>query len=174
MRRATPEDARAVAHVHVQSWRETYGPVLDHDFLAGMDVADRARRWERILREGDSTVLVAQVRAGVVGWTAVSPRSEPDLPPEELSGLYVLASHHGTGAGHALIDAVVGSRDAFLWVWEDNARAIAFYRAHGFRPDGARDEHDTSGGAIPVLRMTRVGWVAQARPRRLSAPRPPA
>ena len=39
--------------------------------------------------------------------------------------------------GQRLLDITVGERDAFLWVFPDNARARAFYAGNGFRPDGA-------------------------------------
>src|SRR5215212_7836651 len=45
--------------------------------------------------------------------------------------------HWGTGVGQRLLDMSVGERDAFLWVFRDNARARSFYLRNGFRPDGA-------------------------------------
>ena len=51
--------------------------------------------------------------------------------------LYVLREHHGSGAGQALLDAVLGEEPAQLWVAEANPRAIRFYERNGFRADGA-------------------------------------
>jgi GNAT superfamily N-acetyltransferase len=57
----------------------------------------------------------------------------------EVSSLYVLASHHGTGIGQVLLDTVVAPRTpAQLWVAERNPRARRFYEKNGLLPDGAR------------------------------------
>jgi ribosomal protein S18 acetylase RimI-like enzyme len=58
--------------------------------------------------------------------------------PIELKRFYIAGSEHGRGAAAALMGAVLaaaGARDArtlWLGVFESNARAIAFYRRHGF------------------------------------------
>lgn len=58
--------------------------------------------------------------------------------PAEIQRLYVDAPWHGTGVARALMDslldaAVAGGADvAWLGVWEQNPRAIAFYTKSGF------------------------------------------
>ena len=42
--------------------------------------------------------------------------------------------------------------DSALWVLEGNDAAMAFYRRHGYEPDGARAPHRTG---VEQLRMTR-------------------
>ena len=52
--------------------------------------------------------------------------------------LYVYAADHGTGAGPALLGAVVDPEESVaLWVADPNPRAQAFYGKHGFVADGA-------------------------------------
>lgn len=67
--------------------------------------------------------------------------------------LYVVATEHGTGAGAALLDAVIGPDDsAALWVADPNPRAQAFYRRHGFVADGTVNvEH-----GVREIRMVRI------------------
>jgi ribosomal protein S18 acetylase RimI-like enzyme len=66
--------------------------------------------------------------------------------------LYLLAAAQGSGAGSALLDAVLDEDEpAVLWVADPNPRAQAFYRRHGFRPDGI--EKTESG--VRELRMQR-------------------
>jgi len=56
----------------------------------------------------------------------------------QLYVLYVRAADHGTGAGPALLEAVVDPEESVaLWVADPNPRAQAFYRKHGFVADGA-------------------------------------
>ncbi|WP_454141422.1 GNAT family N-acetyltransferase [Microbacterium lacticum] len=55
-----------------------------------------------------------------------------------LTVVYVLTAHHGTGLGSALLEAVVRPQStASLWVADPNPRAQAFYRKHRFDFDGA-------------------------------------
>jgi ribosomal protein S18 acetylase RimI-like enzyme len=61
----------------------------------------------------------------------------------QLYVLYVQAADHGTGAGLALLDAVVDPKEsAALWVADPNPRAQAFYRKHGFVADGTAQVED--------------------------------
>ena len=70
----------------------------------------------------------------------------------QLYVLYVRAADHGTGAGPALLQAVLDPDvSAVLWVADPNARAQAFYRKHGFVADGAvQVEH-----GVREVRMVR-------------------
>jgi len=65
------------------------------------------------------------------------PEDSPPVGARHLYVLYVTAANHGTGAGPALLQAVVDPREQVtLWVADPNPRAQAFYRKHGFVPDG--------------------------------------
>jgi predicted GNAT family N-acyltransferase len=66
--------------------------------------------------------------------------------------LYVYAAEHGTGAGRALLEAVIDpAESAALWVADPNARAHAFYRKHGFVADGTAQVED----GVREIRMVR-------------------
>jgi ribosomal protein S18 acetylase RimI-like enzyme len=138
VRRSAPGDAAGIAAVHVRSWRETYAHLLSPAFLAGIDVDARTQMWQRALDRDPGRVHVADVDGEIVGFAAVR---RPDDGPRalELAVLYLLAAHHGSGLGQALLDAAVGDERAFCWVAEDNPRARAFYARNGFRPDGGRN-----------------------------------
>jgi GNAT superfamily N-acetyltransferase len=81
-------------------------------------------------------------------------------PPEDAAAawrrqlyvLYVYAADHGTGAGRALLEAVIDPAEpAALWVADPNPRAQAFYRKHGFAADGTA----RSGDGVREVRMVR-------------------
>jgi GNAT superfamily N-acetyltransferase len=64
---------------------------------------------------------------------------------DEVDHLYVHPDRHGRGHGAALLTAAQAASDRLrLWVFQRNARAIAFYEAHGFAivesTDGAGNE----------------------------------
>jgi len=64
----------------------------------------------------------------------------------QLYVLYVDAAGHGTGAGRALLEAVIDPAEpAALWVADPNPRAQAFYRKHGFAADGTARSDDGCG-----------------------------
>ncbi len=59
---------------------------------------------------------------------------------------------HGTGAGPALLEAVVDPEEPVaLWVADPNPRAQAFYRKHGFVADGPAQIE----GGVREIRMVR-------------------
>lgn len=139
IRRARPKDAAELGEVHVRAWREAYADIVDDDVSATFDVAERTALWTRALLTDPTpgmTTHVAEVDKGIVGFATAGPPRSERVRDIELRGLYTLARTHGTGLGGALLDKALGDRPAQLWVLTDNARAIAFYRKHGFAEDG--------------------------------------
>ena len=108
--------------------------------------AARERFWVSSLtdeRFRENRVAVAERDGEVIGIAMSGPPL--DAEPEwarQLYVLYVRAADQGTGAGQALLEAVVDpGESAALWVADPNPRAQAFYRKHGFVADGnAQDE----------------------------------
>ncbi|GEN79550.1 GNAT family N-acetyltransferase [Actinotalea fermentans] len=142
IRPAVPADAAGCANVHHTSWVETYSGLLPPAHWESDTLERRTAAWQRRLDAG-AAVTVAEVGGRVVGIAIGGDgRHVGDHPPvrgRELHVLYVLAAHHGTGVGQALLDAVVApGAPAQLWVAEQNPRARRFYERNGFRPDGAR------------------------------------
>lgn len=156
VRAATAEDVPGIAQVHVASWREAYARQLPPEVLAGLDVQRRAQVWTGIIESGDTTVRVAEKDGWIIGWASAGAGRDDDAPvPLELEGIYLLASAHGSGAGQSLLDAVVGTADAYLWVMADNPRAQAFYRRNGFAADGAAKVEQLGDAAVEVVRFVR-------------------
>jgi GNAT superfamily N-acetyltransferase len=157
VRTARVEDARQMAQVQAQSWQETYRGLMTDAVLDDPDfVPHRERFWVAVL----SDQRYAQNRAAVVlydnrlvGIAMAGPPLDADAAwATQLYVLYVVAEHHGTGAGAALLNAVVRlEHDASLWVADPNPRAQAFYRKHGFKPDGTTQLED----GVREIRMLR-------------------
>lgn len=136
VRRATVDDAGAVAEFQTGCWREAYRGLVPQAYLDRVTVADREVRWRQRLASGERLVALAEAGGGVIGVVSWGTADVPDVPPLELRSLYVAAGHRRTGLGAALLRYALGGRPAFLWVFRDNLRAHAFYARHGFAFDG--------------------------------------
>lgn len=163
IRPARAEDAAAMAEMLVRSWRETYRGIMADRVLDDPALVEaRERFWTAALtdpehRDKRVAVAVAGSASGGSGEIVGVAMAGPASPPEpdwrtHLYVLYVLASHHGSGAGAALLDAVVDpAASVALWVADPNPRAQAFYRKHGFVADGASQVDD----GVREIRMVR-------------------
>ncbi|MGH2713701.1 MAG: GNAT family N-acetyltransferase [Thermoleophilaceae bacterium] len=101
-------------------------------------------------------LLVATDRAGrVLGYSATHPEDG------EMFLLFVHPAYGGRGAGRTLLSAVhdalraAGCKQAFLFVHEQNQRALAVYASAGYHPDGSIRESDFRGTAIRELRLVK-------------------
>jgi len=168
VRPAQVHDVAQMARVHVRCWQETYrglmpDAVLDDPALP----AARERMWTAALtgeRYRQFRAAVAEREDELVGIAMSGPPEDVTAAwTSQLYVLYVYAADHGTGAGRALLEAVIDpAQSAVLWVADPNPRAQAFYRKHGFVPDGTAQVHD----GVAEIRMIRD---VQHRP---SAPAP--
>lgn len=157
VRAARAEDAAEMARVNVRSWQEAYRGLMSDDVLDDPDLPSRRERfWTETLtdeRFRANRVAVAERAEDMIGIAMAGPSESREVPwAVQLYVLYVVAAEHGSGAGAALLDAVVDPHEsAMLWVADPNPRAQAFYRKHGFAADGAVDVES----GVRVIRMTR-------------------
>jgi L-amino acid N-acyltransferase YncA len=155
VRRASVEDAQAIAVVHVQAWREAYAHLLPADALALLNVERRAERWGELI-SGGADVWIAETQGEAVGWASASAGRDDDAPSGlELEGIYILAPAYGSGAGQALLDAAIGTNPAYLWMAANNPRAQRFYERNSFVLDGTARVTSLIGTPIDTVRMVR-------------------
>lgn len=151
---AVPEHARGIAECHIESWREAYRGMVPEHVLAAFDLDHRAAAVARRLDPAADVTEhthVALARTEVIGFVTVD---DADPARAELDALYVRASWYGTGVADDLLAAALDpALPCRLWVFADAARARAFYRRHGWTPDGARKFEEFT--ALPQLRMSR-------------------
>lgn len=156
IRIAQPEDAEAIARVHIRSWQQAYRDLLPDEFLLSLEATlDRRTGFWRESIEKGAAVLVAEVGAELVGWIAFGPSRDDDAQPgvsAEIEALYVLAEHWSTGVGRGLWLAArqqlaeQGFESLTLWVLAQNQRAIRFYRHAGLAPDENSRRSISRGG----------------------------
>ena len=158
VRPARVEDVGAMARVLVRSWQETYRGLMPDRVLDDPGFVEaRERFWTAALvdeRYRANRVAVAERDGVVIGVAMAGPPEAPEPGWSlHLYVLYVLAAEHGSGAGSALLDAVIHPHEsAALWVADPNPRAQAFYRKHGFVADGTIQVDD----GVREIRMVRT------------------
>ena len=158
VRPAELSDVPGLARVHVESWRETYRGLFPDEILDDPGVIERRERfWAAALTDGRyarNRIATAVLDGAVVGAAMAGPPLDGDATwSNQLYVLYTYASVHGQGAGEALLDAVLDpDAPAALWVADPNPRAQAFYRKHGFLPDGKSKVEE----GVREIRMTRI------------------
>jgi ribosomal protein S18 acetylase RimI-like enzyme len=144
IRRATLEDAALLADLGTRLFEQTFGEMNDaedmQDYLASAfspdiqkaEIADPDRATFLAFDDSETAIGYAMARRGSRSNGVVAER------PVEVQRIYVDRTLHGTGLGAALMAACVDQARAWngevLWlgVWQENPRAIAFYKRTGF------------------------------------------
>ncbi len=155
LRPATPDDLGDVVSVFLACWHESYAGHLPPALVATMTAETAVTLWSGVLFRDDRAVVLAvrdDVVCGLVGFAA-------DGPVGDVHSLYVAPSEQGRGTGRALLASAAdelaraGAADGRLWVFADNAPALAFYGREGWQPDGETRVEEQFGE--PELRLTR-------------------
>jgi GNAT superfamily N-acetyltransferase len=164
LRPANPDDAIAVARVHVRSWQVAYRTLLPDDYLDRLRPEDRAASYDFATRDPVKPRTIVAFEGGeILGFATTAPSRDPDLPDSgEVCALYVDPPHWGRGIGVSLISAArarlwgLGFRNALLWVLAGNVRAERFYQTDGWVPDGVRRTDNRRGITIDEARYRRA------------------
>jgi hypothetical protein len=140
IRPATLDDAEAIEHIRVETWRATYRGLLPDGLIDGLR-SDPAQRRERLRRQpADQFSFVAEDGGEVVGYAFGGPERAND--PEykgEVYAIYVLPAKQGKGLGRALIRGSVNELEAhgigtlLIWVLRENTIGRRFYERLGGR-----------------------------------------
>jgi L-amino acid N-acyltransferase YncA len=154
IREGTMQDAAAIAHVHVQSWKTTYPGIVPAAFLDALDEAEQTEKWQQWFRTAPMSVVVAEDEGGIFGFAnGGAIRGQVGVYDAELYAIYLLQSGQRRGAGRALTQAMAsalhrkGYQRMLVWVLEQNPSAGFYQRL----------------GAVPVARrMIELGGIELA------------
>lgn len=140
IRRANVGDLAALRLILSETWRDTYAPLIG---AAAVDEMTRSLLSGEALREtlADGLTLVAQRRSDAEALALAYARGAGD--DVFVQRLYVRPGFQGRGLGRDLLRTVISMQRATrirLDVEADNAGALAFYQAMGFRETGQGDE----------------------------------
>jgi L-amino acid N-acyltransferase YncA len=159
IRRAVPEDAAGIAHVHVDSWRTTYAGIVPGEYLAALNEAERETQWQEWLAS-DTPIYVAEIDGQLVGFAAAGPIRESIAAYDaELYAIYILQQAQGQGIGKAFLRQLAisllaqGFTSMIVWVLEQNS-ARHFYIGTGAQLLATK-EIEIGGAKLPEA---AYGW----------------
>jgi diamine N-acetyltransferase len=147
IRRAVPEDARALAELALRTFVDAFGAGSDpHDLALHTARTYGVSQQAAEIAHPHIVTLVAEVDGRLAGYVQIhrgeAPECVPDRAAAEVARFYVDRPWHGRGLAQRLMDAALGevrrlgARTVWLGVWEQNHRAIGFYAKCGYRDVG--------------------------------------
>ncbi len=156
LRVARPEDSRALAQVHIETWRHTYAGMVPDHYLASLTLDGEARIWRRWInaRGARESILVVETLPGdaaleqsrIVGFGHAGPaRDRSPSHDGEVYTLYVDIDWQGRGVGRQLLSQLfaglsrAGMGSAIIWVLARNPSRF-FYEAVGGERFAERQE----------------------------------
>ncbi len=163
VRRASPEDAGAIARVFVDSWRDSYAGLLPSSYLVRLNVRRQEMLWTSEIRRAGpkgAVIVACDDLYGVVGFASFGAARDKAVGYDgEVYTLYVDPNHMGRGAGRKLMAAAfarlfsAGFRSCVVWALKGNP-ARYFYMSEGGKLVA---ERPGAVGGRPV-REVAFGW----------------
>ena len=160
IRKAQSEDFTDIAKIHFKSWHDAYLSLLPELYINNKNnLSEKIKMWQELINHPDVIIWIAydanHKSVGFIGYFAKN-------NSYEITTLYVLSEYHGRGIGTKLmktsLQAILGfniNANFCLWVLEDNAPAIHFYKKFGFVCNGEKSEEDYRDMQIVDIKMIR-------------------
>lgn len=158
IRRASREDASALATLGAATFTETFGHLYPpEDLQTFLSTTHSVDHWTQTLTDTRNAVWLAELQDGAkIGFILVGPCKLPIENREPAAGeikqLYVYARHHNLRLGTRLMDVGLEWLHAqkqsplYIGVWSENYGAQRFYARYGFTKVGEYGFH--VGGTV--------------------------
>ena len=132
IRKATRADARQIAEIVVEDWKNAYRGIIDDDYLDSMSVEERYQ----IELQRYQIYMVAVVEKEILGftWNEIADAEASDC---EIIALYVRYEKRKNGIGRTLFQNSVdffrasGKKKMIIWCLKENYKARRFYEKMG-------------------------------------------
>jgi|688.fasta_scaffold97438_3 GNAT superfamily N-acetyltransferase len=152
IRPATVNDAPAIAHISIDTWRSAYAGIVPTDFLDTLSYAERSEQMRQHLASfsaEDGFLLVAEDAQGEgIGFASGGEYGADQPGCGEIYTLYVLPDRQGQGVGRRLL---VESAQR-LWQAGHNRLQIWTLAANP-----ARGFYERLGGVVVQQRVKMIG-----------------
>jgi ribosomal protein S18 acetylase RimI-like enzyme len=148
IRRATSDDAAAMAELGGGTFTETFGHLYPPEDLQAFLAKNHTREsWTHTLADPQRAIFLAEIESGrKIGFIAVGacklPVQDLEATAGEIQQLYVFAEFHNLRLGSRLMElglewlASQGRAPLYIGVWSENYGAQRFYGRHGFSKVG--------------------------------------
>lgn len=162
-RSANESDVKGIAALHVKSWQQNYRGALSDEFLDDKAPSERLKVWESRFKDinPDQKVIVAENANEIVGFVCVFLNHSQEYG-SLLDNLHVSSAMQGRGIGYQLMNLAANEiqnhlqdSDMYLWVLEQNVKAIKFYKSLG--GEEVETVHEMDIGDRPVTK-SRYYW----------------
>jgi len=162
IRKAEPQDATALGHIQVTSWRSAFRDIASDEYLDQMvNKEHQANDWKDIIADPEQVVYVAELNGEPVGYAwAHREDAETIAWDAELISMHILPDYKRMGFGRRLFAATArdlheqGCESVYLWVLGKNQPSRKFYEALGGELAG---EHQIELGDR-ILTEVAYGW----------------
>ena len=143
LRPARPDEAEALAQLHVEAWLDAHASLAPTAAVKALDAARRLPAWQGYLADPTQHVLVADQGSKLAGLVCFGKASQPALGDQAaIKHLYVVATARHKGVGKALLQAALrqiakaGFTKATLAVVSQNTAARRSYTSCGGQETG--------------------------------------
>lgn len=139
LREATSNDVIGIANLHAKNWQQNYRGAFSDAFLDNDVVGERLEVWTKRFRTANSNQLVtlADDRGKILGFVCIF-LADHEAYGTLLDNLHVASSAQNLGIGTRLMASVAKKcsmvdpdSGIYLWVLQQNKKAIDFYEALG-------------------------------------------
>jgi ribosomal protein S18 acetylase RimI-like enzyme len=162
LRKAESNDASALGHIQVTSWRSAFRNIAPDDYLNHqVSESNQANDWKEILADSEQVVYVAEVGDKTIAYAWAHREEDKAIEWDaELISMHILPEHKRQGIGQKLFTAVTeqlekqGCKSIYLWVLEDNHPSRKFYEALGGQLAGS---HQINLGGKDLTEVA-YGW----------------
>lgn len=144
IRRVTVEDTDELQNVSRQTFNETFFAVnAEENMKLYLDNSFSSKKLTCEINNNESEFYFATIDKKIVGYLKLNyGRAQTELKEEhalEIERIYVLRDFQGKNVGRLLFEKalkIAEEKNAdYIWlgVWENNLKALSFYRKNGFK-----------------------------------------
>ncbi len=163
IRKATIDDAPDIVAVNIKSWQQAYTRLIPVDILSNLSGKDRLQRWQAGFKDNRFHCFLEERDSRIIGYSCHGKYRDENISPAcgEINSIYLLKEYWGSGIGSSLLSGSLSHlkslhfEKCFIWVLENNDRAIKFYQHHEFQFDGETKLRKIEGFKLVEQRMVR-------------------
>lgn len=151
-------DWKAIANIHIQSWRDSYANLLTENYLQDKVVLDKEKEWQDRFKDPaqNQEIIALKTENKLIGFVCLFIDKDPDLGTY-IDNLHVLNKYKGHGLGRKLMQEAASytlqNSDLskyWLLVFSGNTAAKGFYEKVGGKLIDTKIYDSPDGQRLPV------------------------